>query len=192
MIKNTNITDATKRPVISKYSLRIHGGNILFMLPAFIFFAFVVLIPFFQGIPYSFTNWKSIISKNYDFIGLKNYATLLTNKYFLNDFAHTFHFTILYIIASNIIGLALAFCYGVHLHSIISCEHWYSCLLQSHLQVLPLYGVMYIQTLHHRCLTSQVLWGVKPGYKWFGCYCRVARYGLLHAYLYCGFTINSL
>jgi raffinose/stachyose/melibiose transport system permease protein len=109
MIKNTNITDATKSPVISKYSLRIHGGNILFMLPAFIFFAFVVLIPFFQGIPYSFTNWKSIISKNYDFIGLKNYATLLTNKYFLNDFAHTFHFTILYIIASNIIGLALAF-----------------------------------------------------------------------------------
>lgn len=50
---------------------KTQGMNLLFLLPAFALFAYVVLIPFIQGIPYSFTNWKSIISPNREFNGLQ-------------------------------------------------------------------------------------------------------------------------
>ena len=38
---------------LSSSAARTHGGNMLFMLPTIIQFCIVVLIPFFQGIPYS-------------------------------------------------------------------------------------------------------------------------------------------
>ena len=59
--------------------LKTQGTNLLFLLPAFALFAYVVLIPFLQGIPYSFTNWKSIISDKKEFNGLHNYILRLKN-----------------------------------------------------------------------------------------------------------------
>lgn len=47
---------------------------------------FVVLVPFIQGIPYSFTNRASVVSQSYDFVGLRNYMELITNKYFQQAF----------------------------------------------------------------------------------------------------------
>lgn len=61
-------------------------GNLLFMLPGFILFAYVVLIPFIQGIPYSFTNWKSIIGGEKAFNGIKNYILMFQNSYFREAF----------------------------------------------------------------------------------------------------------
>ena len=87
---------------------RTHGGNMLFMLPTIILFCIVVLIPFFQGIPYSFTNWKSIVSETKEFNGLKNYIYLIKNKYFQDSLLVTFKFTILYMISANVMGLLLA------------------------------------------------------------------------------------
>lgn len=78
------------------------------MLPAFLFLLVVVIIPFFQGIPYSFTNWKSLLNANRDFVGLRNYQILLTNEHFLRTFGNTFSYTILYILFANIIGLCIA------------------------------------------------------------------------------------
>lgn len=97
----------TKSPDISRRGW-IHIGNLLFMLPAFFFLAAVVLIPFIQGIPYSFTNWKSIISENFSFIGFKNYIILLTNRYFMQTFSHTFLYTVLTIVIVNILALSLS------------------------------------------------------------------------------------
>lgn len=82
--------------------------NMLFMLPTIILFCIVVLIPFFQGIPYSFTNWKSIVSETKEFNGLKNYIYLIKNKYFQDSLLVTFKFTILYMISANVMGLLLA------------------------------------------------------------------------------------
>lgn len=93
---------------LSSSAARTHGGNMLFMLPTIILFCIVVLIPFFQGIPYSFTNWKSIVSETKEFNGLKNYIYLIKNKYFQDSLLVTFKFTILYMISSNVMGLLLA------------------------------------------------------------------------------------
>ena len=83
-------------------------GNLLFMLPGFLLFAYVVLVPFFQGIPYSFTNWKSIIGGEKIFNGLKNYILMLQNSYFRASFGHTIEFTVIYEIGANALGLAFA------------------------------------------------------------------------------------
>lgn len=93
---------------LSSSAARTHGGNMLFMLPTIILFCIVVLIPFFQGIPYSFTNWKSIVSETKEFNGLKNYIYLIKNKYFQDSLLVTFKFTILYMISANVMGLMLA------------------------------------------------------------------------------------
>lgn len=93
---------------LSSGAARTHGGNMLFMLPTIILFCIVVLIPFFQGIPYSFTNWKSIVSETKEFNGLKNYIYLIKNKYFQDSLLVTFKFTILYMISANVMGLLLA------------------------------------------------------------------------------------
>ncbi len=93
---------------LSSSAARTHGGNMLFMLPTIILFCIVVLIPFFQGIPYSFTSWKSIVSETKEFNGLKNYIYLIKNKYFQDSLLVTFKFTILYMISANVMGLLLA------------------------------------------------------------------------------------
>ena len=51
---------------LTRYAIREHGGNILFMLPAFALFAFVVLVPFIQSIPVSFTDKKAIFAKSWN------------------------------------------------------------------------------------------------------------------------------
>ena len=87
---------------------RTHVGNALFLLPTILLFGFVVLIPFFQGVPYSFTSWKSIVSENHPFNGLANYKYLLGNKYFRMSLGVTFSFTLQYMLISNLAGFALA------------------------------------------------------------------------------------
>lgn len=89
-------------------SFRRQFGNLLFMLPGFILFAYVVLVPFIQGIPYSFTNWKSIIGGERTFNGLNNYILMLKNPYFRQSFWHTLEFTIIYEIGANVLGLIFA------------------------------------------------------------------------------------
>lgn len=94
--------------VRSSRSRRRLYGNLLFMLPGFILFAYVVLVPFIQGIPYSFTNWKSIIGGEKVFNGVRNYVLMLQNTYFRESFLHTLEFTVIYEIGANILGLTFA------------------------------------------------------------------------------------
>lgn len=103
------MTSVINRPrPVSWLGARIHLGNALFLLPTALLFTAVVLIPFFQGIPYSFTSWKSIVSENHPFNGLKNYAYLLGNKYFLQSLKTTFIFTLEYLFLGNALGFVLA------------------------------------------------------------------------------------
>ena len=103
-----NMTDNSLAKGRMRRRMRTQSMNLLFLLPAFALFAYVVLIPFLQGIPYSFTNWKSIVSETKEFNGLKNYIYLIKNKYFQDSLLVTFKFTILYMISANVMGLLLA------------------------------------------------------------------------------------
>lgn len=80
-----------------------------FLAPALILYIITVIMPFFQGIPYSFTNWQPVKGVR-DFIGLKNYINLFskTGKVFWKSVGNTFEFTAMYIVISNVIGLGMA------------------------------------------------------------------------------------
>lgn len=93
---------------LSPYAIREHGGNLLLMLPAFLLFAYVVLIPFLQSIPVSFTDKKAIFATTWDFVGFDNYVKLLKSVSFQDSFLHTAQFTAVYIVGANILGLTLA------------------------------------------------------------------------------------
>jgi len=93
---------------LGRRNAKQQGLNLLFMLPAFLFLLVVVVIPFFQAIPYSFTNWKSLLSNKYEWVGFKNYKLLLTNEHFLLTIKNTFAYTVPYIIIANVLGLSLA------------------------------------------------------------------------------------
>ena len=101
-------TPLNRRKKLSSYAVRLHIGNLLFLLPTIILFGVVVLIPFIQGIPYSFTSWKSILSTNHPNNGLTNYKYLLGNKFFKQSLGVTFHFTLEYLLLSNLFGFLLA------------------------------------------------------------------------------------
>ena len=75
--------------------------NMLYIAPALIFLLGVVIIPFLQAIPYSFTNWRSLLSDKREWVGFSNYATLIKNERFLITVGNTFAYTVPYIIITN-------------------------------------------------------------------------------------------
>ncbi|MDF2986569.1 MAG: transporter permease [Eubacterium sp.] len=81
---------------------------VLFVLPAFIFFAAFKLIPAILGLWFSFTNWNGI-NPSYKIIGLENFIEIFTSD---TDFWKSMLFTLKYvlfaIIALNICALMLA------------------------------------------------------------------------------------
>jgi len=107
-VAETMTTTVRKRKLGADLSTKIHLGNMLFLLPTILLFTIVVLIPVIQGIPYSFTSWKSIISTNRPFNGIANYKYLLGNKYFKMSLGVTFNFTIQYMFWSMLFGFGLA------------------------------------------------------------------------------------
>ncbi len=81
---------------------------ILFTLPALILICIVMYIPFLMSGYYSLTEWNGI-AKNPTFIGIKNFADIFSGKSnFLNSLGFTVKYTILFVIMSNVIALALA------------------------------------------------------------------------------------
>ena len=46
------------------------------VLPAFIIFALVIIVPFFLGFYYSLTDWKSVTQTNLQFVDLKTLQTV--------------------------------------------------------------------------------------------------------------------
>ena len=78
----------------------------LFLTPVLAALILVVIVPLIYGFYYSFTNWNGLGTP--DFIGLKNYIDLFTDKGFLDTFWFTIKFSVAAIVVINIIGLSLA------------------------------------------------------------------------------------
>ncbi len=81
-----------------------------FLAPVLIAFIMVMVIPFFLGTYYAFTNWTSSAraDNGLKFIGLKNFADSLSDPSFLYSFGITFVYTVLNMIAINVVAFALA------------------------------------------------------------------------------------
>lgn len=83
------------------------AGEFMFLVPALIIFTIVVIIPFFNGIGISLTNWDGL-SPNSDFVGLRNFQILFQDTELINPIKNTLLFTVITVVFVNVIGLALA------------------------------------------------------------------------------------
>ncbi|MCI1966772.1 MAG: sugar ABC transporter permease [Oscillospiraceae bacterium] len=78
-----------------------------FVIPAFILFLTFWIFPVFQLFYYSFTNFNGI-NYHFDFIGFKNYFTLFHQGTLINSIKNTLIYTVLIVVGSNVLGLAVA------------------------------------------------------------------------------------
>ncbi|MBP1962347.1 carbohydrate ABC transporter permease [Paenibacillus aceris] len=80
----------------------------VFIGPALLFFALIVLVPFLMSIYYSFTEWNGVTT-NVKFNGLDNFKHLLFNdKDYRNAFWFTTRITVTDVILTNLVGFLLA------------------------------------------------------------------------------------
>lgn len=82
----------------------------LFLTPVLFAFVMVIVIPFFMGIFYSFTNWSSSAraDSTLRLIGFTNYISSFKDPTFLYSFSITTLYTVLNVIAINTVALLLA------------------------------------------------------------------------------------
>ncbi|WP_226581340.1 carbohydrate ABC transporter permease [Halobacillus litoralis] len=78
----------------------------LFLTPVILGLGIVVVIPFFYGLFYSFTDWNGITANA--FIGFENYINLFQESEFMDSIWFTVKFAVVTVILLNIMGLGLA------------------------------------------------------------------------------------
>ncbi len=81
--------------------------EILFVLPTVLAFVFVIIIPFFYGIWYSFTDWDGVHNAA-NFIGLENYKGIFTEPAFQHAFLMTLLFTVMNVVLVNVVAFLLS------------------------------------------------------------------------------------
>jgi raffinose/stachyose/melibiose transport system permease protein len=79
----------------------------LFLIPAMAFFIVFWILPILQLFYYSITNFNGI-NYDFDFVGMKNYIKIFDNGTLLNSAKNTLIYTVVMVVASNLIGLAIA------------------------------------------------------------------------------------
>lgn len=90
-----------------KINLKKELIDFSFLLPAFLVFVFVILLPLIMGVRYTFTDWDGISSVQ-NYVGFKNFNTVFHDKDLLIPIKNTAFFTIITVISVNVIGLGLA------------------------------------------------------------------------------------
>jgi raffinose/stachyose/melibiose transport system permease protein len=80
----------------------------LFLAPSLFAFIMVIVIPFFMGLYYSFTNWTAITGIDVSWVGTKNYAAIFKDNTFLHSFLVTTAFAGINIVVLNVIAFSLA------------------------------------------------------------------------------------
>ena len=88
------------------FILRRRRGYRLLTIPAMLVVAGVIVFPWLFTVYMSAFDWK--IGQAAHFVGLGNYAGLVTNQRFLESIVHTFYFTLLAVIFPLVLGTAAA------------------------------------------------------------------------------------
>jgi len=90
--------------------MKIKGVSIvhyLFTLPALLLMTIFFMYPMVDGIYYSLTDWNGI-SKEFNFVGLKNYISIFSDKRINNSVNFTITYTILLVFGVILLSLILA------------------------------------------------------------------------------------
>jgi raffinose/stachyose/melibiose transport system permease protein len=92
----------------NQFNMKKAGLFALFVGPAFLAFSIIVLVPFFTGVYYAFTDWNGVTG-NIKWVGFDNFKYLFTeDKQFQQSFWITTKYTVVAIILTNMVGFGLA------------------------------------------------------------------------------------
>ena len=80
----------------------------LFLFPTVFAFLMVIVIPFFMGIYYSFTNWNAITGTTVEWQGMFNYFAIFKDITFLHSFLVTVAYALISIVVLNIFAFFMA------------------------------------------------------------------------------------
>lgn len=104
--KSTKVSPSVS--FLNKKKWKEAGLFTLFVGPVLLAFILIVLIPFFTGIYYAFTDWNGVTG-SVKWVGLDNFKYLFTeDKQFQQSFILTTKYTGVAIILTNLIGFGLA------------------------------------------------------------------------------------
>lgn len=93
---------------------RFYKRKFWFMvLPSIVLFLLVIIVPFIEGVIYSFTEWRGSYFVGGEhwwnaLVGLKNYTSIFKSKDFLQSLGYTAIYAVLAVIAQNVVSLLLA------------------------------------------------------------------------------------
>lgn len=80
----------------------------IFALPGMFCFFAVVIIPFLYGVYLTFTDWNGV-AQDKNFIGFKNFISVVQDKLFWSSLLLTFKYVIVVVILVNVIAFAIAY-----------------------------------------------------------------------------------
>lgn len=86
----------------------------LFVIPALVLFLIFWIVPVLQLFYYSMTNFNGI-NYDYDYVGFKNYLTLLKDGSMINAIKNTLIYAVVVVVLNNILGLVIAMALNVKL-----------------------------------------------------------------------------
>lgn len=89
------------------YKKKLYGMK--FIMPAFILYTVLYIIPTIAGMVISMTDWN-VTRSDIKFIGLQNFVDIFTSRggNYLASIGHTFEFTVVTVILKTLLGLGLA------------------------------------------------------------------------------------
>lgn len=87
-----------------------------FLIPAMAFFIVFWIFPILQLFYYSVTNFNGI-NYDYDFVGFKNYVRIFENGTLTNSIKNTLIYTLIMVVCSNLLGLAIAMLLNIRLRA---------------------------------------------------------------------------
>jgi raffinose/stachyose/melibiose transport system permease protein len=92
----------------SSYTAQNNRVFFYFVFPSLFSFSLFVALPFFQGLWFSLTDWTGLNRGREVFIGFENYKTIFSDYEFVYSFTRTALYSILNILAINLVAFGLA------------------------------------------------------------------------------------
>lgn len=108
MVRVTTRARSLRAPSIGSFRIRASLGGLLFLVPALIGVAGLVFWPLAQAFWQSLTAAPSGFSTESEFVGLDNYAEIVSDDYFGTLLFNSFAWTFFVVVGQNILGFALA------------------------------------------------------------------------------------
>jgi len=100
-----------QRASYSVSKLQRHGY--VFILPTLVFFSLFLIYPMLSAFHLSLFDWNLLGPKN--FIGLKNFATMVRDPRVVNSFLRTLHFSAVSVVAINVLAFVFAIMFSSRL-----------------------------------------------------------------------------